>query len=82
MKIQLNKIIIMNPNLVFMKRIVFNSKLNREKFANNKKKFNTNRIIKRQFYSNTKPPEPDHDLKLIALFALAGFCVAKINGRK
>lgn len=66
----------------FMKRIVFNGKLNREKFANNKKKFNTNRIIKRQFYSNTEPPEPGPDWNLIALFALAGFCVAKINGKK
>lgn len=72
----------MNRSQLFMKKIIFNSKLNREKFANNKKKFNTNMVIKRQYHMNTDPPEPGPDWNLMALFALVGFCVAKINGRK
>jgi len=72
----------MNCTQLFMKRIVFNGKLNREKFAINKKKFKTNMVIKRQFYSNTEPPEQGPDWNLMALAALVGFCVVKINGRK
>jgi len=71
-----------NPTLVFMKRIVLNGKLNRDKFTNNKKKFNTNMIIKRKIYSNTGPPEQGPDWILIAWLGLVGFCVAKVNGRK
>lgn len=82
MKATLNKIMIMNRVQLFMKKIVFNGKLNRHKFANNKNKLKMNMIIKRQFYSNTEPPEKGPDWNLIALTALIGFCVAKINGRK
>ena len=72
----------MNRAQLFMKRIVFNSKLNRENFANNKKKFKTNMVIKRQYHMNTDPPEPGPDWNLMALIALVGFCVTKINGKK
>ena len=72
----------MNRPQLFMKRIVFNGKLNREKFLNNKKKLNTNMVIKRQYHMNTDPPEPGPDWKLMALVALVVFCVTKINGRK
>ena len=71
-----------NRTQLFMNKIVFNGKLNREKFIINKKKFKANMIMKRQYHMNTDPPEPGPDWNLMALFALVGFCVTKINGRK
>jgi len=71
-----------NRTQLFMNKIVFNGKLNREKFIINKKKFKSNMIMKRQYHMNTDPPEPGPDWNLMALFALVGFCVTKINGRK
>ena len=71
----------MNRSQLFMKKIVFNSKLNREKFTNNKKKFKTNMVIKRQYHMNPDPSDPGPDWNLMALIALVGFCVTKINGK-
>lgn len=72
----------MHRTQLFMNKIVFNGKLNREKFIINKKKFKANMIMKRQYHMNTDPPEPGPDWNLMALLALVGFCVTKINGRK
>jgi len=43
----------MNRNQVFLKKIVFNGKLNREKFANNKKKMNVSNS-KRQIHTYSR----------------------------
>ena len=71
----------MNRTQLFMKKIVFNGKLNIEKFINNKKKFNANMIIRRQYHANTDPPEGP-DWSLLILCAITSFCVGKINGKK
>ena len=64
----------------FIRSILQNSKLNREKFVNNKKKYNImtvknrnhNMIIKRKFGSSSGhiPPKPNRDPFLDVLIAL------------
>ena len=71
---------------LLMKKTVFNGKLNRVKFINNKKNLNmskANLMVKRQIhyinFMNRGPPE--NDWLLFALCAIVGYSISKLNGR-
>ena len=63
----------------FIRNILQNSKLNREKFVNNKKKYNLNKInhnliVKRNFSSNSSglPPPNNNNNNNFVFIVLAG----------
>lgn len=57
----------------FIKRILQNSNLNREKFVINKQKYNT--ISKRQYGSHTDPKKPPNNSYVLLLLGLYGLSV-------
>jgi len=75
----------MNRSQLFMNKIIFNYKLNREKFINNKNNmniYNANIIIKRKMHTNTEPPEQGPNFIFMAFIAIVGYSVVKFNKRK
>jgi len=80
----------MNCTQIYFKRIVYNSKLNREKFIINKKKINERKTIQvRKFCTyQQKDPEkdPDNDPKIdwniIAMCSITTYAVRKNNENK
>jgi len=79
----------MNRTQIYFKRIVYNSKLNREKFIINKKKMNYRKFIQvRKFCTycskNEKNPNPNKGPDLWSMFIVAITCysIGKHNDRK
>jgi len=70
---------------MYLKRIVYNSKLNREKFIINKKKknvINSQQIKKFCTYSknpNNNPHDPNINYIFMIMMALTGYYVNKTN---
>jgi len=70
---------------MYLKRIVYNSNLNREKFIINKKKknvMNSQQIKKFCTYSknpNNNPRNPNINYIFMIMMALSGYCVNKTN---
>ena len=70
---------------MYLKRIVYNSKLNREKFIMNKKKknvINSQQIKKFCTYSknpNNNPQDPNINYIFMIMMALTGYYVNKTN---
>jgi len=67
-----------------MQRIVFNRKLNREKFINNREKFINNKtmimskanmMVKRQIHTNFMNGPPENDWLLIAFCVTIGYSI-------
>jgi hypothetical protein len=80
----------MNRAQLYLKKIIYNSKLNQEKFIINKKKMNERKTIQvRKFYTyqpkNTDPdPNPNQGPDLWSIFIVASVCysIGKMNERK
>jgi hypothetical protein len=76
---------------IYLKRIVYNSKLNREKFITNKKKMNERKTIQiRKFYTyqhhekdSDKDPDndPKFDWNLVAMCSIIAYVVRKMNNK-
>jgi len=74
----------MNHTKIFMRKVVFNAKLNRENFINNKKKVTmskANMMVKRQIHTNFMNIPPENDWLIIALCAIVGYSIVKINSK-
>ena len=81
----------MNRTQIYFKKIVYNSKLNREKFIINKKKINEMKSIQvRKFCTycskNEENPSPDPnkgpDLWSMFIVAITCYSIGKYNERK
>jgi len=75
----------MNITQLYLKRIVYNSKLNREKFIINKKKINKIKSIqvRKLCTFQTKNHEPKNpDWLFMFIIALTGYSVGKFNQTK
>ena len=76
----------MNRTQIYFKRIVYNSKLNREKIILNKKKMNEIKPIQVRKFCTYQPknPDPNQGPDLLSMFAVAITCysIGKHNGRK
>ena len=70
----------MNRPQLHLKRIVYNSKLNREKFIINKKKMNERKFC--TYQPKNQDPESDPDLSMMFLAAMSAYVVGKINENK
>lgn len=72
-------------SIIYLKRIIYNSKLNREKFIINKKKMNERKTIQiRKFCTyqhQQKDPDnnPKFDWNLIAICSIITYAVRKMN---
>jgi len=70
---------------MFLRRNVYNSKLNREKFRMIKKKMNErNNTQIRKFFTKVPDPDPDPfpDWWFIFIASITAYSVGKINGSK
>lgn len=68
-----NKSMSQNRVKYFIRNILQNSKLNREKFVINKKKYNM--VSKRQYGTHTDPNRPPNNIYILLLLGLYGVSV-------